>query len=322
MKLTKKAAAAVAMAAFAGISGAQDAYPSKPITIVVPYPAGGTSDAQVRMIQEPLGKLLGQPIVVENKPGASGAIAAQYVARAKADGYTLLYPNNGVLFAPLLNAKAGYDPLKDFKPITLATVVPMVLTVSKSVPANSVTDFLKYARNQPQALLYASAGTASFGHLATTRFAQMAGIKVDHVPYKGEANTTMAVRTGEVQMLLTTPSSSMLGQIEQGNIKLLGVASPEPSPVVPGAQPLNKTIPGFTAEVWFGLLAPADTPDDVIAKLNTNVRKVIADDSIGARLKPTGAIPKTSTPQEFGAMMKTESALWRDLIAKFNIKAD
>lgn len=322
MSMNKNALALIALASFAAATAAEESFPSKPITIVVPYTAGGTSDAQVRMIQEPLSKLLGQPIVIENKPGASGAIAAQYVARAKADGHILLYPNNGVLFAPLLNEKAGYDPLKDFKPITLTTLVPMVLVVNKSVPVSTAADFVAYARQQKQGVLYASAGTASFGHLASSRLAQMTGIKLEHVPYRGEANTTMAVRAGEVQMLLTTPSSAMLGQVEQGHMKLLGVASPEPSPVVPGATPLNRSIPGFSAEVWFGLMAPAGTPNSVIEKLMTSVHQVMAEPAIAAKLKPSGALVKTSSPQELAALMKAETEQWRELIAKFNIKAD
>lgn len=303
-------------------ANAQDAFPIRPITIVVPYPAGGTSDAQIRMIQEPLGRLLGQPIIVDNKPGASGGVAAGAVAHSKADGYTLLYPNNGILIAPLLNKNSAYDPLKDFKPVSTVTSVPMVLVTNKNVPATNVEEFLQYAKKQPDGLTYASAGTASYGHLATARLAQMAGIKVTHIPYKGEANTTMAIRSGEVQMLLTTPSSAMLGQIAQGNLKLLGVSTEKPSPVVPGAPTLNKAIPGFTSEVWFGLLAPAGTPDDVIQKINAAVKKVLADDAIRAKLLPTGALPQASTSAEFGALMKKESAQWEEIITKYKIKAD
>lgn len=299
-----------------------DNFPSRPITIVVPYPAGGTSDGQVRMIQEKLGKLLGQPVVVENKSGASGAIAAQFVARSKADGNTLLFPNTGVLIAPLVNDKAGYDPLKDFKPITTMTTVPMVLVASKSVPGNGLTDFLQYARSQPQGIQYASAGPASFGHVASARFAQMAGIKVEHVPYRGEAVTTMAVRTGEVQMLLTTPSSAMLGQVQQGNIKMLGVATANASPLLPGVLTLNKTVPGFTSAIWFGLLAPAGTPDDVVAKINAAVKVVMDDQAIRDKLQPTGAMAQTSTPAEFAKLMKDESAQLREVIGKYGIKAE
>jgi tripartite-type tricarboxylate transporter receptor subunit TctC len=301
---------------------AQEAFPSRPLTIVVPYPAGGTSDAQVRMIQDPLSKLLGQPVIIDNKPGASGAIAAQAVARAKADGYTLLYPNNGVLIAPLLNDKMGYDPIKDFKPITTVTAVPMVLVTNKTVPASNLSDFMQYVKKQPNGIMYASAGTASYGHLASARFAQMAGIKVEHVPYKGEAATTLAVRGGEVQMLLTTPSSAMLGQVKEGNLTMLGVATEGPSAVVPGVPTINKVVPGFTSEVWFGLLAPAGTPDDVVMKLNAAVKKVMADEDIRAKLLPTGALPRTSTPTEFATVMSREYAQWRDIITKYKIKAD
>ncbi|MFZ3117995.1 MAG: tripartite tricarboxylate transporter substrate-binding protein [Variovorax sp.] len=307
----------------AGMACAQaDNFPSHPITIVVPYPAGGTSDGQLRMIQEKLAKLLGQLIVVENKPGASGAIAAQYVARAKPDGYTLLYPNGGVLIAPLINEKAGYDALKDFKPVTLVTSVPMVLVASKAVPGNTLADFIAYARKEPKGIMYASAGTASFGHIASARFAQIAGIKVEHVPYKGEANTTLAVRSGEVQMLLTTPSAAMLGQVQQGHIKLLGVGTAEPSPLLPGTPPIGKTLPGFQSEIWFGLLAPADTPDAVVGRINAAVRTVMADESIRARLQPTGALPQTSTPAEFAKLMREESAQLRDVVTKYGIKAE
>jgi len=305
-----------------GMAAAQDAYPSRPITIVVPYPAGGTSDVQIRMIQEPLSKTLGQPIIVDNRPGASGVLAAHFVAKAKPDGYTLLFPNNGVLIAPLLTKSANYDPVKDFKAVSLVSLVPMVLVSSKNVPATNLHDFLEYAKKQPNGVMYASAGTASYGHLASTRFGQMAGIKLTHVPYKGEANTTMAVRTGEVQMLLTTPSGNMLGQVKEGNLNLLGVATEQPSPVVPGAEPLTKTVPGFISEVWFGLLAPAGTPDDVVQKLNAAVRKAVAPDELRTKMLVTGAVPTSSTPAEFAAMMDRETAQWRDIVTKNHIQAD
>lgn len=316
MNATKRAVIATLAILGTSVATAQNVFPTRPITIVVPYPAGGTSDGQVRMFQEALGKALGQPVVVDNKPGASGAIGAQAVAHAKADGHTLLYPNNGVVVASLLNPKVGYDPLKDFKPVTLVATVPMVLVSGKSVPATDLAGLIAYSKSQPNGIMYASAGTASFGHLATVRLAQMAGMKVEHVPYKGEAATTMAVRTGEVQMLLTTPSSTMLGQVQQGNLNLLAVATAAASPVVPGTPTIDKTVAGFTSEVWFGLLAPAGTPDDVVMKINAAMRKVMADEGLRAKLLPSGALPQTSTPAEFAALMSRESAQWRDVIAK------
>lgn len=322
MNFAKRALLATLASLPLGMAFAQDAFPSRPITIVVPYPAGGTSDSQVRMIQEPLQKLLGQPVVVDNKPGASGAIAAQFVARAKADGYTLLYPNNGLLIAPLLNRQAGYEPLRDFKPVSVTTSVPMVLVANKGVPANNLNDFLQYAKAQANGIMYASAGTASYGHLASTRFSQMANLKVNHVPYRGEANTTMAVRTGEVQMLLTTPSPAMLGLVSQGQLTMLGVATDKPSPVVPGVPTIASVLPGFTAEVWFGLLAPAGTPDDVVNKLNAAVKKVMAEESIRSKMLASGAVPRTTSSTEFMSLMTRETVMWSQLIAKHNIRAD
>lgn len=301
---------------------AQDAYPTRPITIVVPYPAGGTSDGQVRMIQEPLSKLLGQPVIVDNKPGASGVIGAQLVSKAKGDGYTLLYPNNGVLSAAILNKNAAYDPLKDFKAVSLVSSVPLVLVTSQSTPVKNLTEFVQYAKRQPNGLLYASAGSASYGHIMTARLAQQIGIKVDHVPYKGEANTTMAVRTGDVQMLLTTPSSAMLGQVTAGTIRLLGVASEKPSPIVPNAETINKVAPGFTAAVWFGLLAPAATPRPVIEKINAAIAKVVADPAVRAKLLASGAVPTASTPSEMTALMSREHTQLQEIISKNKIEAE
>ena len=301
---------------------AQDSFPSRPVTIVVPYPAGGTSDGQVRMFQDQLGKLLGQPIIIDNKPGASGAIAAQFVARAKADGHTLLYPNNGIVIAPLLNDKAGYDALKDFKAVTLTTSVPMVLVTSSKVPAKNLREFLDYAKKQPHGVMYASAGTASYGHLASARLASMAGLKVEHVPYKGEAATTLAARVGDVQMLLTTPSSVMMGLVKEGSLTMLGVGTEKESPVVPGAPTLQTQIPGYVSEAWFGLLAPAGTPDATVQKINGAMKQIMSEDAIRAKLLPTGALPKTSTPAEFQTLMERETTQWRDVVLKHNIKVD
>lgn len=311
-----------ACAFLAGNAIAQDPYPSRPITIVVPYPAGGTSDIQVRKIQEPLSKLLGQPVVVDNKAGASGGIAAMAVARAKPDGYTFLYANNGLLIAPLLYRKSGYNPLKDFTPVGTVTSVPLVLVANKAVPAKNLQEFLQYARKQPNGVRYASAGTVSYGHLATVRFGQMAGIKVDHIPYKGEAGTTFAAKAGEVDMLLTTPSPTMLSQVGPGGLTMLGVGTEKPSPVVPGVPTINQAVPGFTAEAWFGLLAPAGTPDAIVQKVNSAIATVMADKGVQDWLIKTGAQAQPSSSAAFAAILKKETAQWQDIITKYNIQAE
>jgi len=297
-------------------------FPNRPITIVVPYGPGGTTDIQARLIQDGLGKELGQTVVIDNRPGASGAIGSLYVARAKPDGHTLLVPNNGLLTAPLLNENIGFDPFKDFKPVGLISTVPMALVVNKAVPATDAKSFFAWARKQPDGIMYASAGQASYGTLSTVRLAQLAGFKAENIPYKGEAASTMAVSAGEVQMLLTTTSSSMLGQVQQGNLALLGVGSAEPSPVTPGAPTLNEALPGFVAEAFFGLLAPAGTPDDVIAKINTALKNVLADEDLQAKMLRGGVVPRTSSPAEFDQFMRTDYEQLRAIITQLNIKTE
>ncbi len=297
-------------------------FPSKPITIVVPYSAGGTSDFQVRLIAKPLADILGTPVIVENKAGASGAIASAFVARSEPDGHTLLYPNNGLLIAPLVNPQAGYDPLKDFAPVSLVTRVPMVLFASKQVPANNLRELIAYAKSHPGQLNYATAGLASYGNLATNLFMQAAGIKMTHVPYRGEANTALALRTNEAQVSLTTPSGTMFGFVKEGTVKLMGVATEKPTDVVPDARPIAETVPGFVSEVWFGLLAPAGTPPAAVAKINAAVRQVLEDTKIRASLFATGAVAGASTPEEFDKLLKAEHARFAAVVRENEIRAD
>ena len=297
-------------------------YPEKPVTIIVPYSAGGASDFHVRTIAEPLSRALGQQVIVENKPGASGALGAVHVARAKPDGYTLLYPNNGFLIAALLNPNAGYDPIAGFTPISTVTTMPMVLVVNKSVPAGNMAEFIKYAKERPGQLNYATAGTGSYGNLATILLSQMADIRMTQVPYKGEAGTTLAIRTNESQVLLTSPSKTMLSLAGEGQIRLLGVASAKPSELVPGATPIAETVPGFTAEIWFGLLAPAGTPPAIVQKLNAAVRKALAEPGVRDKLLSSGGATEPSTSEAFGQTMKAEHERWAQIIQNNNIKAE
>lgn len=318
------AAALMAMAAFTHAQSTPSGagFPNKPITIVVPYTAGGISDNQVRMIAEPLSRILGQTIVVDNKPGASGALGAALVARAAPDGYTLLYPNNGVLIAPLINKQAGYDPLKDFTPISTVTMVPMVLAASKEVPADNLRDFITYAKANPGKVNYATAGPASFGNLAMKLFAQAASVTMNQIPYRGEANMTLALRSGESQLLMSSVSASIIGQAKEGNIKLLGVATDKPTDIVPGAQPIAEVLPGFTAMVWFGLLAPAGTPQPIARKLNAAIQQVLQDSGIRARMFAAGALAQGSTPAAFDTLMRAEHARFKEVVTKNDIKAD
>ena len=321
MNSTLRAALAAAALAFAGAAAAQ-AWPARPIKIIVPYPAGGLSDFQVRAMAEPLGRALGQPIVVDNKPGASGAIGTQATATAPGDGYTFVFVNNGLVITPHLNKQAGYDALKDLAPVTTVTNTPMVMVVHPSVPANSVKEFIDWARAQPRGVEYGSAGTASFGHMATVQFQQATGLNLVHVPYKGEAPMTMAVRGGEVKFLITSPSASMLNAVKEGKLKLLGVASRAPAPLLPGVKLISDTVPNFTAEVWFGVLAPASTPPAIVNRMNEAIVKVLDMQDIKEKFAGVGALTAPSSPQVFARDLRAESQRWGELIGRTGIKAE
>jgi len=303
-------------------ASANEPYPSRPITIVVPYPAGG-SDIQLRKIQAALSESLGRPVIIENRPGASGAIAAVSVARAKPDGYTLLHANNGLLITPIVNKRAGYSLLKDFTPITTLTISPMVLLVKANLPVKNLPEFLRLAQSSPNGLRYASSGLASLSHIETARFGDAAQIKLEHIPYKGQANGTLALRTGEVDMMLTPPSTDMLGLVEQGTLRALGVASTAPNhPIAPKLPTLQTVIPGFVSEAWFGLLAPAGTPEEVINKLNAALRKVMTEAEVRSSMLSSGAVVQMSTPAEFGALMDKNASQMRDAVTKSRIETE
>ncbi len=298
-------------------------FPSKPVRIVVPYPAGGTTDLMARALQEPMQKSLGQPVIVDNKPGAAGAIGAREVARSPADGYTLLFSNNGPSSTtPLLVKDAGYDGIKDFAPVSLVSTAPLFVVVNASVPANDLKSFIDYARSQPNGLEYASAGIGSLGHLASELFARMAGIKMIHIPYKGQAPTSNAVMTGEVKVLITTSSSAMNGYITAGRLKLLGVSTAEPSPLAPGAPVVASVLPGYKVEIWFGLLAPAGTPADVVAKLNDAVGKALALPDLQQRFVNFGVIATAGTPRRLGDLIADEVPRWTQIVREASIRAE
>jgi tripartite-type tricarboxylate transporter receptor subunit TctC len=303
-------------------AGAQG-FPNKPIRIVVPYPAGGTTDIMARALQEPMQKLLGQPVIVDNKAGAAGAIGAREVARAPADGYTLLFSNNGPSSTtPLLVKDAGYDGLRDFSPVSQVSSAPLFVVINAALPANDLRSFIDYGRAQPNALEYASAGIGSLGHLASELFARSAGMKMVHIPYKGQAPTTNAVMTGEVKVLITTSSGAMNNFIKDGKLKLLGVSTPQPSPLAPGATTVNTVLPGYSVEIWFGLLGPAGMPADVVARLNDAVGKTLAQPELQSRFQNFGVIAKASTPKQLGDLIADEVPRWAAVVREAGIKAE
>lgn len=298
-------------------------YPTKPIKLLVPYAPGGTTDIMARTLQEPMQKSLGQPIIVENKSGGAGTIAMREAGRAAADGYTLVFVNSGqVSVTPVVQKDAGYDALKDFAPVGLVSMAPMFVVINAAVPANDLRGFIEYARKQPNGVEYASAGPGSFGHLSSELLARTAGIKLVHIPYKGQAPTTNAVMTGEVKLLITTPSAAMNSHIASGKLRLLAVGSGEPSPLAPGAPTVSSVLPGYKAETWFALLAPAGTPPEIVAKLNDALGKALALADLQQRFTNFGLIAKASTPQQLRDMMAEDAGRWGPVVRELGIKAE
>lgn len=295
--------------------------PGKLIRIVIPYATGGTTDAMARVMQEPLQKLLGQTVLVDNRPGASGILAAREVIRSQPDGCTLFFVNNGNLaVTPYVVKDANFDGAKDFTPVALVASAPMVAVVPASLPVNDLRGFIDYAKKNP--IAYASAGIGSFGQLATELFANRAGLKMTHIPYKGQGPTTTAAIAGEVQLLITTPSGAMNEFIGQKRLKLLSVTSAEASPLEPGTPPVSSVLPGYVAESWFALVGPAGMSADVVGEINAAVAKVLQLPEIQQRFTTFGVIPRSASPQKLGEMTAAEITRWKRVINDNNIRAD
>jgi tripartite-type tricarboxylate transporter receptor subunit TctC len=316
LSLSAALAAALPLAAAA-------AWPEKPIRIVVPYAAGGPTDAMARILEGPLREALGTPIIVDNVPGAAGAIGAQQVLRAPADGYTLFLGNNGPsAVTPLLMKNANFDPVKDFQPLSLVAKATMVLAVSKDVPANDMKSFVAYARSHPGKLNYASAGSGSLGHLGSELLLKEAGLQMTHIPYKGQAPTLTALIAGDVQMLLTTPTDAMRGQAATGKIKLIGVTSDSPSPFDPKVDLVQSAVPGYTLYSWFALLVKAGTPDDVASRLAKAINAAVANEDVRKRFAALGIVAEGSGPQQVSDFIKQDVSRWSVIIRERNIQAD
>lgn len=315
----------VALALFVIVAGpaAADNYPSRPIRLIVPYPAGGSTDIMARALQEPMAKILGQPLVIDNRGGAAGTTGASEAARANADGYTLLFANNGpISIAPLLQKDIGFDPLKSYAPVSLVSKAPLVLVASEKVPVNNVAGLITYAKAQSKPMLYATAGPGSLGHLSTERFLNQAGLEMVHVPYRGQAPTTLAIFAGEVDILLTTASDTLNEHIRSGKVKLLGVSSPVASPVAPGAAPIGNVLKGYSIETWFGIMAPVGTPPHIIEKLNAALGATLAMPQLRERFLTYGVEATASTPAELTAIIAAEVPSWRKVIEERKVKVE
>lgn len=298
--------------------GGTDAYPSKPIRVVVPYPAGGTTDQLARSIAQPLQEILGQPIVVENKPGAGGTIGADFVAKQPADGYTLLFGNSGPSATVSLMRKLPYDIHKDFRPLSAVVSVPLILAVAADSPHKNLKDFLAWARAAGDKVNYGSTGVGGSSHLANEYFNELAGTKFQHIPYAGGAPLVTAFAGGQVQMAFVTGLDGA-AMVSAGRIRYLGVAAPKRTDVAPNLPAIAEEVPGFSAVVWFGLLAPRSVPDAIAEKLSAAIAKTVQRPEIRKNYLDRHVEPRGSSAQELARIIDAELDQWGPVIKKSNI---
>lgn len=296
-------------------AAAQPAWtPARPVRIIVPLAPGGTADTIARLIADPLAAQLGQPVIIENRPGGTNTVGAVQVARAAADGLTLLYaPPPVQILNPLMMRNMPYDAMADFAPVVALMRAPKLLVVRPDFPANSVAEFIAVARARPGAITYASSGIGSSAHLAGALLAQMAGIELLHVPYRGTAPGVQDLMAGRVDMTLDT-AAALLPLVREGRLKALAVSTRDPAQAAPELPPIARTLTGFHDASFNYLLAPARTPPEAIAALNAAVNRVLAQPAVRARYAALGAEPVGGTPQELAAMVLEEIERWRGVI--------
>jgi len=297
------------------------AYPSKPIRMMIPFPAGGGSDTMGRVIGQKLAERLGQPVVVENRPGAGGSIGADAVAKAAPDGYTILLGSTSELVQyPNVNPKIGYDPLRDFAPITRVAAVPLVLVVHPSLPVRTVKDMVALAKARPGEINFGSAGNGSTTHLAVELFILMTGTRMTHVPYKGSPQAVTDLVAGNVQLGIPTMPAA-LGFINAGRARALAVTSGRRAPVLPDVPTMQEAgVLGYETDLWTGILAPAGTPAAVLSRLHSEIAHITALTDVKDVLGRQGAVPASGTSQEFSAYMKTELAKWARVVKQANVR--
>ena len=302
---------------------AADAFPSKPVRIVVPFTPGGSTDILARAIGQKLGEAWGQPVIVENKPGAGGNVGVELVAKAPPDGHTIVMGHIGTFAAnPALYKALPYDPVKDFAPITLVAMVPNVLVVGPSVKARTLGELVAYAKANPGKLDYGSGGNGSAAHLATEYFKLRTGVDVQHVPYKGTGPAVADLLGGQIGMMITG-ALPLMQHVKAGRLRALAVASPKRLAILPDVPTIAESgYPGFAAVQWYGLFAPAGTPKDVVAKIHRDAVAALRDPAVAERLASEGAEPVGDTPEQFGAFVKSEIELWGKVIRESGAKVD
>ena len=310
-------------ASYAAAQGAPAAFPSKPVRIIVPFSPGGPADMIARPIAQGLTESWGHQIIVDHRAGAGGILAAELLAKSAPDGYTLMITTPGIVAVnPGLHAKLPYDTLKDFAGVTNAVTSSNIMVVHPSLPVASVTDLIRLARTRPGQMAYASAGNGSASHLGTEMFKSMAKVNIIHVPYKGAAPGVTDLIGGHVQlMIIGIPVA--VPHVRSGRLKALGVTTLTRSPAAPDVPTLNESgLPGYEVLNWYGVLAPAKTPRDIIAKLNGEIRRIVHAPEMKPRFHAQGMEPAGNTPEAFDAHIRSELAKWTKLVKQAGIKPD
>jgi tripartite-type tricarboxylate transporter receptor subunit TctC len=321
MQTLKRLAAVALLSAFPVLAAAQ-AFPSKPVKIIVPFAAGGATDVVARLLAQKLQDVWGQPVVVENKAGAGGNIGADLVAKSPGDGYTLLMASGSIVTAnPHMYKSLTYDPAKDLVPVTNVSSGPQVIAVHPAVPAKDLREFIAMAKASPKKVNYGSAGIGTQTHLAAENFSYAAGIDMTHVPYKGESAAITDLMGGQIQ--LATPNlAAALNQIKEGKLRALAVTSRERSPQLPDVPAASEVLPGFENAGWFGLMAAAGTPKDVIDKIQKDSAKILLSAEFREKLAQQGMAPVANTPADFAVAIREESARWAKVIKERGLTAN
>lgn len=288
----------------------QSEYPTRPVKIVVPSPPGGGTDIVARVLAQHYSKALGQPFFVENKPGAGNMIGIEFVARSPGDGYTLLLVASTLALNSVLYKKVPYDPVRDFAPITIAATAPNVLIVNTALPVRSLAEFIALAKSKPGALSYGTPGIGTSPHLSMELLKSMAGIDLQHVPYRGTAAAVTDLIGGQIAATFANALTAK-PQVDSGRVRALAVSGPKRIEALPAVPPVaDAGVPGYEAMQWYGMAAPAGTPAPVIARLNTEAVKALQSDEMKEKLALDGAQPVGSTPAEFAALIRSELDKW------------
>ena len=320
MKTLFACCGALLLAAFSQCAASQ-AYPARPIRIIVHFPAGGPTDIVGRAVAQKLAEAWGQQTIVDNRPGAGGILGTDIVVRAAPDGYTLLFATSGSMsITPALNSRLPYNPFKDLAPISLVVINPQILVLHPSLPAHSVKELISLAKARPGQINYASVGPGSPNHLGMEMLKAMAGIDMLHVPYKGTAPALTDLLAGQVSLMFNS-MPSVLPHVKAGKLRGIAVGSSTRSPAAPDIPTVAESgVPGFEYVTWYGLFAPAATPRDIILKINAEVIKMLASPELAQRLASQGAEPASSSPEQLGKYMLEQHERWKQVIKSAHIR--